>query len=170
SPDLDRDQIFLAVRAHRANKARLDNIESVRAHLTPAATTPESVAGQSQFKMRAARVARRPRRFVSYRMQNGGPGANYVGENAEGFFILVKCLDAARAEVDEEAGTGAIVRDGGEARCFSVLIRHLCLRGGMILREGSTRARTSSPVAAPRQRPGRQYGKLEHSFVLVGGS
>src|SRR5262249_59939003 len=104
--------------AHRANKAWLDNIESVCAHLTPAATAPKSVAGQLQFKMRSAGVARRSRRFASYRMQNGGRGTNCVGENAEGFFILVKCLDAARAEVDEEPDASAAIHDGDKARRF----------------------------------------------------
>ena len=52
------------MRAHRANKGWPDNIESVRAHLMPAATAPESVAGQSQFEMRSAGVARHQmRRF-----------------------------------------------------------------------------------------------------------
>jgi hypothetical protein len=56
-------------------------------------------------------------------MQNGGRGTNRVGKNAEGFFILVKCLDAARAEVDKKAGARTVVHDGGEARCLSVFNR-----------------------------------------------
>jgi len=69
-------------------------------------------------------------------MQNGSRGTNYAGENAKGFFIFVEGFDAVHAEADEEAGTGAIVHDGDEARRFSIFIQHLCLQGGQ-----------SSPVA-----------------------
>ena len=64
SPHFDCEQVFTALRAHRPNKARLDHVKGVRAHLPPAAAAPESVAGQPQFKMRSAGVARCPRRFA----------------------------------------------------------------------------------------------------------
>jgi hypothetical protein len=51
SPNLDRDQIFAAMRADRANKARLNHIEGIRAHRMPTAPAPEPVTGQPQLKM-----------------------------------------------------------------------------------------------------------------------
>src|SRR5262249_59001905 len=109
SPHFDCDEVCTAVCAHRANKARLDNIESVRAHLTPAATAPESVAGQLQLEMRSAGVARHPRRFASYWMQNGGRGTNCVGENAEGVFILFQSVGPPGGGGDAENRHGSIV-------------------------------------------------------------
>jgi len=50
----------MAVRTHRTDAARLDNVEGVRADRMPAAVAPKSATRQPHFKMRPLAVARRP--------------------------------------------------------------------------------------------------------------